>query len=76
VRKRAIQTKAPAIPWAALVSRNIGVASVEVGTIVWPTVVETVAEFMGPVVIAVFRIPNVVVTVELLVLELPIAILK
>jgi hypothetical protein len=59
-----------------LVSRNIGVASADVGKIVWPTVVETVSECMGRLVVAAFSTPNVVVTVELLVLELPITILK
>jgi hypothetical protein len=43
--KRATHTKAPAIPWAALVSKKIEVASAEVGKLVSLTaVVGTVSE--------------------------------
>jgi hypothetical protein len=71
VTKRATHTKAPAIPWAALVSKKIGVASADVGKIRSPTaVVGTVS------VTVVFNTPSAVVTVELIVVELLIAVLK
>jgi len=74
--KRATHTKAPAIPWAALVSKKIGAASAEVGEMSPTAVVRTVSEWIEPLVTVVFNTPSTVVTVELIVVELLIAILK